>query len=194
VRNLRTARMSKVVAAGLMATALAISAGAMPVAAQGAQAQAAEKPKPPVVPLKVVVVISRFQGEKKTASLPFSLWVLANDSPTSIQMGSDVPVPTMTTPKDGGPAVTTSTYRPVGTNINCSARSLDDGTFRLYISLNDSQIFSDATGPKGLPVFQTFTNTTNLAMRDGQTIQFAAATDKASGETIKIDVTMTVVK
>ena len=31
-------------------------------------------------------------------------------------------------------------------------------------------------------------------MRDGQTVQFAMATDKISGETVKVDVTLNVVK
>jgi hypothetical protein len=31
-------------------------------------------------------------------------------------------------------------------------------------------------------------------MRDGQTLQFAMGTDKISGETLKVEVTLTVVK
>ena len=33
-----------------------------------------------------------------------------------------------------------------------------------------------------------------MLMRDGQTLQFGTATDKVTGETIRVDVTLTVVK
>jgi hypothetical protein len=42
--------------------------------------------------------------------------------------------------------------------------------------------------------FRSFTMTNSMLMRDGQTVQFATATDKVTGETIRVDVTLSVVK
>jgi hypothetical protein len=55
---------------------------------------------PWAVTLKLTVVILRFEGEKKIGSLPFVLMVIPggerDGDGTSIQMGSDVPIPTTT--------------------------------------------------------------------------------------------------
>jgi hypothetical protein len=40
-----------------------------------------------------------------------------------------------------------------------------------------------------LPRYQSFTSSNRLILRDGQTVQYTAATDKTSGEVIKLDVT-----
>ena len=49
--------------------------------------------KPPIVPLKVQIVISRYQGEKKVSSLPYTLAVNANlTNKTSLRVGSQVPI------------------------------------------------------------------------------------------------------
>jgi hypothetical protein len=157
-----------------------------------------------VTPLKVTVVIARYQGEKRTGNLPFTLWVNANDQPTSLRMSSNVPVPTATFAAGGGPPpVTSFEYRSIGTSIDCSAVLLEDGRFKLSLTVQDSQIFSDAvqgpTAAQGSPSrapasSQNFTTTATLLFRDGQTIQYTTAADKASGEVIKVDATLNVVK
>src|SRR5688500_17907390 len=53
-----------------------------------------ELAKKPLVPLDIQIVVSRYQGEKKVSSLPFSLAVNANDPAVSqLRMGANVPVP-----------------------------------------------------------------------------------------------------
>jgi type II secretory pathway component GspD/PulD (secretin) len=175
--------------------AVALMAGlamgaASPVRAQQGRGGAADAA---TVPLKVTVTISRFEGEKKTASLPFVLW-LNTGGQAIIQMGSEVPVPSTYT-KDGVPSQTYS-YRPVGTNINCSAAALADGLYRLSITVEDSQVFRMPTSGVAQigPGFQNFKAINSPMLRDGQQVQFAVATDKTSGEVIKLDVTLNVVK
>src|SRR5687768_11510640 len=62
----------------------------------GAQGPPAKKPN---VPLQVQVVMSRYQGEKKISSVPFTLSVNANTMqdgggrPSQLRMGARVPVP-----------------------------------------------------------------------------------------------------
>jgi hypothetical protein len=182
-----------------------------PVMAQGAQAGSSSSRPATLVTLKLTVVISRFDGDKKTGSLPFILMVVpgpivqTKDGPierdgdqTSLQMGAEVPVITsvLTPPQ----TVSSYQYRPVGTNIVASAKVVDDARFNVFLNVTDSQIMSDA-GPGGAaarpdpaPRFQSFKSANRLILRDGQTVQFTAATDKTSGEVVKLDVTLNVIK
>lgn len=186
--------MRQMCAAGLMA--LVVVSGAGQIDAQQAPAGGAvDKATPPMVPLKVTVTISRFEGEKKTASLPFVMWVNTGRDGGGIRMNSDVPIPSTTTSATGEKS-TSYSYRPLGTNIDCSANAIGDGTYRLMLSVEDSQIFRGvATQPEGPRAsFQTFRATNQPILRDGQTVQFAVATDKTTGEVVKLDVTLNVVK
>lgn len=180
--------------------------GAQPAIAQ-------EKPTAPVeapqatadaqIPLRVQLVVSRYQGEKKISSIPYTLSVVANgrDS-TSVRMGIQVPVPT-TVPKagaEGFPPMTSYNYRTVGTNIDCTARTIDAGVFRLDLTVEDTSVFVPekegpvASGVAGVPAFRNFTSRFTLLLRDGQTGQHTAATDPVSGEVLRVDVTMNVLK
>src|SRR5689334_4782013 len=68
-----------------------------------AQQSSPAAPKPTLVPLEVEVVLSRYQGEKKVSSIPYTLNVNANGAPTSMNMGTEVPVPaTIIPPTQGG--------------------------------------------------------------------------------------------
>lgn len=173
------------------------------IAAVGAPrvAAAQEKPAPTLIPLKVQLVISRYQGDKKIGSLPYTLWVTANSRETTrLRMGVDVPVPmTVFTTKEGAnPPVASYNYRSVGTNIDCRAESVADGTFRVSITLNDSavQFDSEAKGTRvtGAPAFRNFTATFDILLKDGQTAQYTSATDPVSGEVLKVDATLNLLK
>ena len=158
----------------------------------------------PLVPLKITVVIARYQGQKRTSNLPFELIVNADGDQTILQMGADVPYSqTAFVPSTGGDAKearqVSYTFRSIGTNISCTAYSNDDGRFKVALTVRDSQIFSDAlpgVSPAltGVPAFQSFTSTAQLLLRDGQTIQYNTAVDKATGEQVRLDVTMNVLK
>ena len=184
-------------AAMVLVSVLALSGAGQVQAQQAGRAGAETTVTPvPLVPLKVTVTISRFEGDKKTASLPFVLWVNTGDQ-GNIQMGSEVQVPQMTfgSMKDGVPTPTTSyTYRTLGTNITCSAKALGDGLYRLSLDVNDSQVFRQSTAGATGPVFQNFRSTNSPILRDGQQVQFAVATDKTTGEVVKLDVMLNLVK
>ncbi|HUR19431.1 MAG TPA: hypothetical protein VMZ90_01400 [Vicinamibacterales bacterium] len=185
----------RVTAAMVVVAALVLS-GAGPVQAKQAQPSGRAAEGPPV-PLKVTVEISRFEGAKKTASLPFVLWVNTGiGGQGNVQMGSDVPIPQASiSAKEGTTtAVQSYSYRTLGTNINCDASALGDGLYRLTLNVNDSQVFRTTTGSQLGPIVQNFRSTNSPIMRDGQTVQFAVATDKTSGEVIKLDVTLNLVK
>jgi hypothetical protein len=167
--------------------------------------------KPPIVPLKVQIVISRYQGEKRVSSLPFTLAVNTNLNKTSLRQGSQVPITsTSYTPasgenKDAKPQPMKSyNYRAIGTNIDCSAHTLPDGRFQLDITIDDSSVYSDER-PEAAPVltriagiaiptFKSFLSTNTVILKDGQSMQYTTATDKVTGEVTKVDVTLTVLK
>ena len=161
---------------------------------------AQEKTAPGLVPLKIQLVISRTAGEKKISSLPYTLWVTANGrGETNLRMGVEVPVPQRIAPKEGEPAAQSYNYRPVGTNIDCSAVTVPDGWFNVTITLSDSAIKFDSKevarqGTSGLPSFRNFTSRFSILLKDGQTAQYTSATDPVSGEVLKVDVTLNVLK
>jgi hypothetical protein len=164
-----------------------------------------------ITPLRVQVVISRFQGDKKISSLPYTLSVNATTTNESrlfgranLRMGSKIPITMMAPPTvDGKPVsgmMTTGPiqYQDVGTNIDCGVSGTGDGRFRLDITVDDSSVYPDDRPPeggaKGSPSFRSFRATDSMILKDGGTAQFTTATDKVNGEIVKVDVTLTVMK
>jgi Bacterial type II and III secretion system protein len=173
------------------------------VRAQEKDKPAAPAPKPAATPLRIQVVISRYQGEKKISSLPYNLTTNAGNRAT-IRMGTQVPVMMLamgqaeaadakTTPQ-AGPIQ----YKDVGTNLDCTSMALDDGRFLLSLTVDDSSVYPDErtaiAGGKGNPSFRSFRASNSMMLRNGETGQITTATDKVTGETVKVDVTLVVVK
>jgi type II/III secretion system protein len=179
------------------------------VAAGGAALRAQDKPAPPPpprppapsVPVKVTVVLSRTRGEKKISSMPYTLSLTGSHA--NLRMGTKIPIivgAPASADRDGKPStqVNPIQYQDVGTYIDCDVRSLDDGRFILNLSIDDSSVYSDdttpASGARGNPSLRSFRAANSMILKDGQTGQFTSATDKLTGETVKVDVTLTVVK
>jgi hypothetical protein len=147
------------------------------------------------VPLKVDFVISRYDGDKKISSLPFALWVSTGGS-TNVRMGSDVPIPTSSDGKSG------VSYRGIGTYIDCRASDAPGGKFTLDVQVQDSSVYTPGREQNsslgqtvsGFPVIRSFSSSNRLTLRDGQSAEFVMATDKVSGEVLKVNVTLTTVK
>lgn len=193
-----------------LASALAAAFLALPSRAQDTpkpeSPKASEAAKPterrdraPGATLRVQVVIARYQGEKKIASLPYTLSVTVEGRSARMRMGVDTPVAVATAASDTGkPATTSFQYRNVGTNIDCLARDAGDGRYWLQLSIENSSAYlggalADANAT-GSPLFRRFETNIDPAMRDGQTIQTIASTDPVTGEVVKVDVTLNVVK
>ncbi len=208
---------------GLLALGLAA-----PVAAQGdpstnagtpdskAARPAAEATRPPApgessspkdfrvatATLRVQLVISRFQDDKKVASLPYSFLVGARTpgvggvNRVRMRMGVDTPVTVSSAAADGNRKTETQ-YRNVGTNIDCWATDQGNGTYQLNLSVENSSALTGAGSRdnlSGAPLFRRFETFIDPVLRDGQTIQTVASTDPVTGEVVKIDVTVNVVK
>lgn len=170
-----------------------------------AQAQApapappsAEKPKT-IVPLKIQVVISRYQGDRMIGTMPYTMSVSANESSVALRMGTRVPVVTQQLSITDGRQTQTQnlTYMDTGTNIDCGAVTTDDGRFRVSLSIEDSSI-ADPPVVRGVaritdsPNFRSFRSTNSVVLRDGQSTQLVAASDKINGDVVKVEVTLNV--
>jgi hypothetical protein len=144
--------------------------------------------------LRVQVVISRFEGDRRIGSLPYTLVVAPGVLRTSIRLGVDTPVPATS-----GAAGETSglQYRNVGTNIDCSnVRELPGGRYQFDIFVQNSAAIPDEAAVQGpaRPVFRRFETNFNAQLRDGQSMQAIASTDPITGESVRIDVTLHVIR
>ena len=96
--------------------------------------------------------------------------------------------------------LTSYSYRTLGTNIDVSAAALDDGRFRVIISVEDSSLYPPGETGKGMitvpgvPAFRSLRSSNTLVLRDGQSVDYTAATDRITGEVARISVKLTVVK
>jgi len=202
------------------AAMLVLAAGATTTAAPPAPPQGQEAAKAvllPAVPVRVDVALVRYQGERKLSSLPFSLLATAEDrrsgpAEVSMRMGIDVPVGTSTTTDNqtspaGGSGATRSTgttstriqYRSVGTDISCRVTRIDETQFAVRVNVSDSSIHSpdgEATAAKSADglTFRTFNTSNSVVLRDNQSVLFGTGTDKVSGESLRIEVALHVLK
>lgn len=175
------------------------------IAGQAAFAAAQEKPKPSEsskpaensraeeksrspIPLRIQLVFTEFDGDKKIVSLPYSFSVNADEHharpDTQIRDGVRLPVPTG---KDQ------FQYVDVGTNIDCSAQSEDAGRYKLVLSVARNSVSGDAPSTLA-PVIRNFQAEMNPILKDGQTFETVMATDPANGHVYRVTVTLTVPK
>ena len=169
--------------------------------------RAQDKPtenKVPTTTLKVQVTFVESEGEKKLASLPYTVFVQAGDSivhsPWSkVRMGSRVPI---YSDKEGA-----MQYLDVGTNIDVRSAVGEGGKYDVALNLERSWVDDDkaisaekSSGTQsgasagGPPIIRQFKTEFTLSMKDGQTIQTTQAADPLKGRVSTIVVTMNVLK
>lgn len=175
------------------------------------------EPKKEATQLRVQVVFTDYEGEKKINSLPYTLLVDAPDEhrgdKSSIRMGLRVPVATgsFTSGTSGSsgtvsPVVNTQfTYIDIGSNLDGWASKEENGRFSLHLILERSSAYTSGEKEKATavtanqvlssqPVVQSFRTEVQLLMRDGQTVQSTLATDPVSGRVTKVEVTINALK
>ena len=175
-----------------------IAVAALLMAALGIPVRAQE-PKPPTAmalpaTLKVQLVLSRFQGDKRISSFPYTLTVHADErnrysGRATLRLGTQLPITTMTRQgsEANSPLVPTVQYRDVGTSIDCLIAALDNGRFKLDLSVEDSSVDTATSGANNAhPTFRSFRTSDSLVLLDGQSAQYSTATDKVSGDVWKL--------
>lgn len=178
-----------------------------------AQDKPKQEPKSevPTTPVKVTVVFTEYEADKKTKSLPYTLYVNAPDTTelksgwVKLRVGSRVPV------YIGGNGNTGNiTYVDVGTNIDARAAHTPENHFLLSLRLERSWVEGDVLVPVQKPpeatvpdphagsfrepIVRQFTSELDLKLREGQTLESMMATDPISGKVMKVEVTLSAVK
>jgi hypothetical protein len=152
-------------------------------------------------PIKVQIVFTEFEGEKKISSMPYTFIVIADekvggrDYSTSVRTGVRVPIELENKEQK-------ITYLDIGTNIDCGIKSEDDGRFHLYLTFDRSAIYPNKSSegerlvasPGGEPVIRQLRTVESLFLKDGQTSENLAATDPLNGHTLRVSVTINVQK
>jgi len=197
--------------AAAMTAAMAGGAHAQDRPAEPAQAAPARPGGRQLVPIEVQVVIAKFQGEKRVSSVPYMLSLNAvagglisnNTERTQLTIGSEVPVPTTTfTPVNDSKTaqpLRSFNYRNVGTVMSAAAVTAEGGQFEVELQIDESSLGTSTPDGRGnspaeMPVFKSFKARNRILLRPGVMRQFTAATDRISGETVRIEVTLTTVK
>ena len=161
------------------------------------RAQDKDHPKPSV-PVKVQLVFSEYDGDKKISSMPYVFAVVSNErgiDGTSLRLGVRVPIET-----DGKDQKTT--YMDIGANIDCRVKIEDDGRFAVSLVMDRSTLYPNKSSegerlvnePNGLPLIHQFRTNVNLLLKDGQTNETMASTDPLNGHTMRVSVTLNVQK
>jgi len=162
------------------------------------QIRAQEKPKAEErvkipIPVKVQIVFTEYDGDKKVSSMPYAFTVITDEKlggnySTSLRTGIRVPIET-----DGKDQKTT--YMDIGSNIDCGIKSEGDGRFRSALYPNKSTDGERlVANPGGQPVVRQFRTAENLILKDGQTSENLLSTDPLNGHTLRVSVTINVMK
>ena len=150
-----------------------------------------EAPKGPPVPLDVHFLVTRYQGEKKIASKPYSLRLHAEEKDVSrLFVGTEVPY---RTEWQGNPTIA---FKMIGAAAKCTARDAGNGRFRLDLEFDEAVGFRPS--PQTIaaedmvdgPMAHSMTALSTLFLRDGETAQLATVGDPITGETAKVEVTL----
>jgi len=173
------------------------------------KAEDSQKAEVRTTPVKVQIVFTEFEGEKKLKSLPYVLYINAPNAPewksssfVKLRVGSRVPVYT-------GGNTGSMTYLDVGTNIDGRAAYSGDGRLLLQtkierswveggvsvpVARSDGSASETSSGHFQEPIVRQFVSEFDLKLREGQSVESTMATDPLSGKVLKVDVSFTIVK
>ncbi|HUI73363.1 MAG TPA: hypothetical protein VLX32_00375 [Candidatus Acidoferrum sp.] len=172
----------------LMLSTFGLSTVAQEKPKDSAPAKTEERTTSPI-PLRVQVVFTEYDGDKKIVSLPYSFTVNADEHharpDTQIRDGARIPI---FTNKDQN-----LQYLDVGTNIDCSAQTEGEGRYKLVLTVERSSV-SQESSPTNAPVTRQFRTEINPILRDGQTLESVMATDPVNGHIYRVTVTLNVPK
>jgi hypothetical protein len=179
----------------------ALCVPAIPTLAQEKSPEKSQEKAKPAIPIKVQIVLTEYDGDKKIASMPYSFIAITDERmggyySTSLRTGVRIPIET-----DGKDQKTS--YFDIGTNIDCGVRTEEDGRFHLYMIFERSALHPgnstgdeklEVTRPNGLPLIRQFKTSENLMLKDGQTSESILSTDPLNGHVMRIAVTINAIK
>lgn len=159
-----------------------------------------------VIPIKLQVLLTEYDGTKKVASLPYTMSLTATpeSKPSGFtQVRDGVRVPVLTGSKTGENSMQ---YIDVGTNIDVRAAR---GAGELYsvevriersslvVRMDNNQAKEWAPGdpsPGSQPLIRDFRNNFTMQLREGHGTEATVASDPMSGHVLKVEILLIVVK
>jgi len=181
-------------ASHVMAQNVSAAASSPPTAASASAGSAVADATKPM--LRIQLVVSRFEDEKKRGSLPYTFVVMPSMANTMhIRFGVEAPVPSPNFSGDPGKPGPVE-YRNLGTNIDCyNVRDLSGGRYQFDVNVQNSAALPGEDPTKdSRPLFRRFETSFTAVLRDGQSMQTIASTNPVTGEVVKIDVTLNVLR
>lgn len=190
--------MKKIVGAGLAFLALFFL---VPLVSAQEKSSPSGKPKP-VIPVRVQLVLTEYDGEKKVSSLPYSFLVKSESGGPEAaysyftRVGVRVPVPG--TGKEGQ-----TSFVDVGSNIDCGIRTEEDGRFTVRLNFERSSLYFQGRGDEkgnikntegGQPYLPTLRAQSLILLKDGQTSEALMAADPLNGHVFRLNVTLNIEK
>jgi len=160
----------------------------------------------PTTPIKVQIVFTEFEGDKKIKSLPYVMYMNAPNSSelragwVKFRIGSRLPVYV---------GKNEMQYMDVGTNVDARSAYTGDGHVLLQMTLERSWVEgevsvpmmrsdSSPSDPSGghfqEPIVRGFKSELDLKLREGQPVESNMATDPISGKVLKVEISFAVVK
>jgi hypothetical protein len=164
----------------------------------------------PSTGLKLQIVLSEYDGDKKISSLAYNIPVSMESGKTggrfsSIRMGLRVPVMT----EDPQGKATIQNFD-VGTNIDARADRGDDGRYLVTLKVERTSLYDGTrdhngkiygkewgvkdTAPGNEPLVLQYKGEVGVFVRDGQPTEVTTATDPFTGRVLKVELTLNVVK
>lgn len=145
---------------------------------------------PDKIPVKLQVVISTFEGDRKVSSMPYTLLATINGGDASFNSNLTVPIQ--------GTTAGTVTYTNLGSSLRCTVTT-DAAGFKVAMTFSDRTVISNKAtvapgtpaGSVDSPIFHDVMFRGDVSLKDGETKQLLVAPDKVTGEVVKIDVTLT---
>lgn len=166
-----------------------------------------KKPEIETTPIKLQVVVTEYEGDKKTKNLPYVLYLNAPHQPevraggaSRLRIGTRVPVYV---------GKSEMQYMDIGSNIDARAAFPSDGQLLLILNLERSWTEGDVpvpvTKPEGSseestsgrfrePIIRSLRSELDLKLREGQTAETLVATDPQSGKVVKVEVSYSTLK
>lgn len=155
----------------------------------------------PSIPIKVQVVFSEYDGEKKISSMPYSFTAITNEKlggyyTASLRTGVRIPVDI-----EAGAEQKTS-YMDVGSNIDFGIRTTEDERYHLYMIFERSALSptsgaqtekTQVSRPDAPPLVHQSKASVNMILKDGQSSE-TVSTDPINGHSLHISVTINVIK
>jgi hypothetical protein len=157
-------------------------------------------------PIKVQIVFTEFEGDKKVKSLPYVMYMNAPDSSelragwVKFRIGSRLPVYV---------GKNEMQYMDVGTNVDARSAYTGEGHVLLQMTLERSWVEGEVSVPMTKsdnspsdpsggrfqePIVRGFKSELDLKLREGQPVESNMATDPISGKVLKVEISFTVVK